>query len=81
MFRLFLLFALLFSFSFAPTLSTIGNSPSISTINTVEKVVYVTKTGKKYHKASCHHLRQSKIKTTQTEAKKQGYTACKVCKP
>jgi biopolymer transport protein ExbD len=43
--------------------------------------VYVTETGSKYHLGSCRHLRKSKIKTTLQQAKADGYTACKVCKP
>jgi biopolymer transport protein ExbD len=43
--------------------------------------VYITKTGKKYHKDGCRYLSQSKIKTTLKEAKANGYTACKVCHP
>lgn len=42
--------------------------------------VYVTKTGKKYHRETCRHLDQSKRKTTLAQAKKDGLTACKVCK-
>jgi hypothetical protein len=45
------------------------------------KTVYITRTGKKYHKGSCRYLKKSKIKTTKAKAKKQGYKACKVCKP
>lgn len=44
-------------------------------------VVYVTKTGEKYHRGTCRYLSKSKIKTTLGEAKRRGYTACKVCKP
>jgi len=46
-----------------------------------DTVVYITKTGEKYHKDGCRYLRQSKIKTTKKEAVKKGYGACKVCKP
>jgi hypothetical protein len=48
---------------------------------TKETVVYTTKTGEKYHRDGCRYLRQSKIKTTKKEAIKNGYGACKVCKP
>jgi biopolymer transport protein ExbD len=43
--------------------------------------VYITKTGKKYHKDGCRYLAASKIKTTLKEAKANGYTPCKVCHP
>lgn len=66
------------SFSgFAPANFTHENITDIAK----EQVVYVTKTGKKYHKSSCHYLKKSKIKTSKSKAQKQGYTACKVCKP
>ena len=44
-------------------------------------VVYVTRTGKKYHASGCRSLSRSKIKTTRAKAEKDGYTPCKVCKP
>ncbi|MCB1217197.1 hypothetical protein KDL44_07380 [bacterium] len=43
-------------------------------------VVYITKTGKKYHLDGCQYLKKSKIKTTLAEARRN-YDACKVCKP
>ncbi len=43
--------------------------------------VYITKTGKKYHKGDCRYLKKSKVKITLEEACKRGYTPCKVCKP
>lgn len=46
-----------------------------------EVYVYITKTGKKYHKGNCRYLKKSKIKITLEEACKRGYTPCKVCKP
>ena len=42
-------------------------------------VVYVTKTGKKYHRSGCRYLRSSKIKTTLSSAIARGYEACKIC--
>ena len=42
---------------------------------------YITNTGKKYHKIGCKYLKKSKIKISLKEAKSQGFTACKVCKP
>ncbi len=43
--------------------------------------VYITKTGKKYHKSGCRYLKKSKIKKTLAWAKKHGYKRCTVCKP
>lgn len=66
------------SFSgFAP----VAESQLLETVTVKEQVVYITKTGKKYHKASCHHLRKSKIEMKKSKAKELGYTACAVCKP
>ena len=46
-----------------------------------DATVYVTKTGEKYHRAGCRYLKKSQVKTTKKEAVKNGYGACKVCKP
>jgi hypothetical protein len=48
---------------------------------TKEQAVYITKTGKKYHRATCRYLSHSKIQTTLKDAKANGYTACSICKP
>jgi competence protein ComEC len=48
---------------------------------TKEQTVYVTKTGKKYHRAGCRYLLQSKIPMKLEDAKAKGYTPCSVCKP
>lgn len=45
------------------------------------QTVYVTKTGTKYHKESCHYLRQSKYPISLKDAKGKAYESCKVCKP
>ena len=45
------------------------------------QTVYTTKTGEKYHKSSCHHLKYSKKEIKIDKAKALGYKACKVCKP
>ena len=46
-----------------------------------EVTVYITRTGKKYHRLGCRYLRKSCIPISLTEAKRRGYTPCKVCKP
>lgn len=43
-------------------------------------VVYITKTGKKYHRETCKTLK-SKIKSTLKDAKAKGLVACDICKP
>lgn len=48
---------------------------------TKEQTVYITRTGKKYHTATCRYLSRSKIATSLKDAKANGYTPCSVCKP
>ena len=43
--------------------------------------VYVTKTGKKYHREDCPYLWNSKIKKTKSNAKIAGYKPCSKCSP
>ena len=51
------------------------------TDDTTEQVVYVTKSGTKYHRGSCSHLSKSKIAKSLAEAKAQNYEPCKTCNP
>ena len=51
----------------------------ITVVNNSSSTVYITKTGKKYHRSGCSYLRKSKIKTTLSKAKSRGYTPCKRC--
>jgi hypothetical protein len=46
-----------------------------------EQTVYITKTGKKYHRDGCRYLRSSRIPITLKDAKANGYSPCTVCKP
>ena len=50
-------------------------------INETEKIVYIAKTGKKYHLENCRTLRGEKEAIDLNEAIKNGYETCKVCKP
>lgn len=45
------------------------------------ETVYVTNTGKKYHKDGCRSLRKSKIPMSLKDAQAQGYTPCEICNP
>ena len=47
----------------------------------IEKVVYIAKTGKKYHLENCRTLRGEKEAVDLNETIKNGYEACKVCNP
>jgi len=43
--------------------------------------VYITKSGKKYHRADCQHLAKSHAPMARAQAQRNGYSACDVCKP
>lgn len=47
----------------------------------ISVVVYITKTGKKYHSDWCRYLSKSKIETTLENAMNSGYTPCSKCGP
>jgi len=44
-------------------------------------IVYITKSGTKYHRAGCRFLGQSDVPISLAEAKRRGYTPCATCKP
>lgn len=44
-------------------------------------IVYITRTGKKYHRAGCSYLRKSSIPISLKDAKSRGYTPCSRCNP
>ena len=44
-------------------------------------IVYITKSGTKYHLGTCSYLKGSKIAIKLKDAKAKGYTACSKCKP
>ncbi|MBK8913246.1 MAG: hypothetical protein IPM64_01365 [Phycisphaerales bacterium] len=46
-----------------------------------ETVVYSTRTGQRYHKVDCEHLKKSKKAISLKEAKKRGLTPCNSCDP
>ena len=45
------------------------------------QTVYITRTGKRYHREGCRYLTASKIPISLKDAKAKGYSACKVCHP
>ena len=45
------------------------------------ETVYITRTGKKYHRGGCRYLRRSKYSISLKDAKAEGYTPCSVCHP
>lgn len=65
-----------------------GNKSSFSTAKKVKiksssssSTVYITDTGKKYHRSTCGSLSRSKHKISLSSAKAKGYTACARCNP
>jgi hypothetical protein len=45
------------------------------------QTVYVTRTGKRYHRDGCRYLASSRIAMSLKDAEAKGYTPCKVCHP
>ena len=45
------------------------------------QVVYITKTGTKYHEETCRYLSHSKYPVSLVNAKERSYEPCKVCRP
>ena len=60
---------------------TVNETASENKINEIEKIVYISKTGKKYHLENCRTLRGEKEAIDLNEAIKNGYEACKICNP
>ncbi len=56
-------------------------TPQEETDPSIGAVVYITKTGEKYHRSGCQYLRQSCIEISRSSAVAQGYTPCSRCKP
>lgn len=44
-------------------------------------IVYITKTGTKYHRDGCRYLSKSKIAISLKDAIAEGYTPCSICRP
>lgn len=60
--------------------SPITDNYSKESIQSKEETVYITRTGKRYHREGCFYLK-SIIPIERQNALKNGYTPCKVCKP
>lgn len=62
--------------------STVNNTPAPTpATDNQSTTVYVTKTGKKYHRDGCSSLSKSKIPMSLQDAKNAGYTPCELCDP
>jgi micrococcal nuclease len=53
----------------------------ISNKKTRETTVFITRTGKKYHRVGCRYLSKSIIPISLKDAKQRGYTPCSECHP
>ncbi|MCP4712261.1 MAG: hypothetical protein GY869_26865 [Planctomycetes bacterium] len=69
--------------SVIPPASTTTNQANTGKVNKniEEIIVFITKSGKKYHRPDCSSLSKSKIPLTLNEAIARGYTPCTRCKP
>lgn len=59
----------------------VKNNKTATDDNACNKIVYVTGTGKKYHRGGCRYLRKSRIPVKLCDAIAAGYTPCRVCRP
>lgn len=55
--------------------------PVVDNNQNVSKIVYITKTGEKYHLDGCRSLSRSQIEITLDKAIARGFEPCSVCKP
>lgn len=59
----------------------LGTDAAAAPSTSPDTVVFITRTGEKYHLDGCSSLRRSRIRTTLEQAKDRGYEACKLCRP
>lgn len=59
---------------------TTTEQPVALTTQAIYDIVYITKTGNKYHKQDCYYIRgRNTLTITLSEANNQGYLPCSVC--
>jgi len=56
-------------------------NPNAAKKESEDPYVYITNTGKKYHRKGCGYLKQSEEKIRLSEAKRRRYKPCSRCKP
>ena len=67
-------------FFLCPVGTLIGQAPAPQQVEQPKtEAVYITRTGKKYHRAGCRSLRQSSMPMELKDAKAKGYTPCGIC--
>jgi competence protein ComEC len=67
--------------SAAPVLSVAQQPAPQKHVDTKAQTVYITRTGRRYHRKRCQYLRSSKIPISLKDAKGRGFTPCPVCRP
>jgi len=65
----------------SPVAPAVKSSGAGKTQTDGNDTVYVTRTGKKYHRAGCSSLSKSCIPISRKEAESRGYAPCSRCKP
>lgn len=66
----------------APVAPLVAQAPTTQQQQqTKEQTVYITRTGKRYHTATCRYLLHSKIPVPLKDAQANAYTPCSVCHP
>lgn len=65
----------------ADRLAKIEASKTVNASQEKSYIVYITRTGEKYHRSGCRYLSQSCIQTNLNDAISDGFTPCKVCRP
>ena len=76
--RVYLIFTIIALLS-TPPLGSVTRREIAFASDTKECTVYVTRTGARYHRATCSSLRYSRRAMTRTEAVAAGYTPCRRC--
>jgi hypothetical protein len=76
-----ILVLLAFGLLLSPAANTPLRAAQATTDSTApqNETVYITRTGRKYHKAGCRYLRYSAIPVKRKDAIANGYTPCSVC--
>lgn len=54
---------------------------TVNLTTNADETVYITNSGNKYHKEGCKSLKKSKKAIKKSEAIKEGYEPCHICKP
>lgn len=63
------------------SIKIIPGKPTPCSVASDEIIVYITKSGRKYHQWGCRFLQNSAIPSSLLQVKKEGYTPCSACRP